>query len=251
MNERFALNTTLAACLLMVCALLHENARNVLADASLLVAYAFDEGSGSTTADASGSNNTADLINSPTWTAGHSGSALNFSGINDYVISGNVGSMNGLTAVTVSAWVRGSVAPASPDAVILGKDQAFALAVGIDSPHKAQFAIKSGSTWFGFPASVTNVDDGNFHFLTAVYDGNTLLVYVDGNQEGAQVIGRVTLNANSTDFEIASCAGGPDCDPSGEHWRGIIDDVRVYNRALSLAEIQADMATPVSGSLPP
>jgi hypothetical protein len=45
MNERFALNTTLAACLLLVCALLHENARNVLADA-----YAFDEGSGSTTA---------------------------------------------------------------------------------------------------------------------------------------------------------------------------------------------------------
>jgi concanavalin A-like lectin/glucanase superfamily protein len=31
----------------------------------------------------------------------------------------------------------------------------------------------------------------------------------------------------------------------GEYFRGLIDDVRIYNRALSAAEIQADMATPV------
>ena len=217
----------------------------VSAASNPIVAYSFDEGSGTTAADTSGNNNNAALVNGPIWTAGHSGLALNFDGIADYVNAGNIAALNGLTAVTVSAWVKGSVDALSPDAVIVGKDQAFAMVVVADT---AMFALKSGDSWYSSPFSITSVDDGKFHFLTGVYDGTTLRIYVDGVQEGSHNIGGLTLNASLTNLEVASCAGGPDCDPSGEMWSGVIDDVRVYNRALSQGEIQADMITPVGGT---
>ena len=106
--------------------------------------------------------------------------------------------------------------------------------------------MKSDNTWYGFPSSTTNVDDGNFHFLTGVYDGTTIRIYVDGILSASQAIGAHTLNVTSTNLEIASCAGGPNCDTSGEMWKGLIDDVRVYDRALSAAEIVIDMQNPIS-----
>jgi len=184
------------------------------------------------------------LVNGPTWTTGQSGSALNFDGSIDYVNAGNIAALNGLAAVTVSAWVRGSVGASSPNAVIVGKDQAFALVVGLHSPHKAQFGVKSGSTWYGFPASTTDVDDETFHFLTGVYDGTSLRIYVDGVQHDSQDVGALTLNASPTNLQISGCVDGPDCDASGEMWSGTIDNVRIYNRALSPAEIEADMNNP-------
>jgi hypothetical protein len=167
---------------------------------------------------------------------------VNFDGINDYVSAGNITALNSLTAVTVSAWVKGSVGTSSPDAVIVGKDAAFALVV---DNHKAQFGVKSGNSWFGFPSSTTSVDDGAFHFLTGVFDGTSVRVYVDGVLQASKNVSATTLNSTTTAFEIASCIGGPNCHSSGEVWRGLIDDVRVYNRVLSVAEIQADMSTPV------
>jgi hypothetical protein len=134
------------------------------------------------------------------------------------------------------------VGASSPDATIVGKDMAFALLV---DKHKAQFGVKSGNSWLGFSSSTTSVDDGSFHFLTGVYDGATVRIYVDGVQQASQNIGARTLNSPTTNLEFASCIGGPNCHVSGEMWSGIIDDVRVYNRALSASEILTDMSTPV------
>jgi chitodextrinase len=206
-----------------------------------IVAFAFDEATGSIANDASGNGNQGTLINGPTWSAGHSGSAVSFDGINDYVSAGNIAALNGLTAVTVSTWIKGSVGASSPDAIIVAKDAAFALVVSDGVPHKAQFGVKSGNTWYGFPSSTTSVDDGAFHFVTGVYDGATVRVYVDGVQQGSSSVGARTLTAPSTSLQVASCLGGPNCDSSGEMWHGLVDDVRVYNRALTASEIVTDM----------
>jgi chitodextrinase len=226
--------------------LLHVQREVLASTPGTVIAYAFDEGAGATTADLAGNNLTGTLVNGAGWTTGHSGTGLSVDGSTGYVTSGNVAALNGLTALTVSAWVQGAVGPASPDGIIVGKDQAFALVVGAGAPHKAQFGVKSGGTWYGFPSSASSVDDGAFHFLTGVYDGGAVQIYVDGLLEGSQPVGTLTLNAPATNIEIASCIGGPDCDPaSGEMWRGVIDDVRVYSRALSAGEIVSDMNTPV------
>ena len=215
----------------------------VRAAAGAVAAYSFEDGAGLTAADASGHGNVGILVNGPTWVAGHSGSALTYDGVNDYVMAGNIQALNGLTAVTVSAWVKGSVGASSPDAVIVAKDQAFALVV---HGHKARFGVKAGNNWYGFPGSSTSVDDGNFHFLAGVYDGTTIRVYVDGIQEASQNIGTRILNSPVTNLEFAGCTGGPDCHVSGELWHGIIDDIRVYDRALSQSEVQIDRDMPVA-----
>ena len=247
MNMKMLVRIALTAGLSLSLWLSFQVQRKVFASSDgLIAACAFDEGSGITAMDASGNNNTAILMNAATWAPGHSGSAVSFDGDSGYVMAGNITALNGLTAVTVSAWVRGSVGASSPDAFVVGKDQAFALVVGLTAPHKAQFAVKAGGTWYGFPSSITSVDDGAFHFLTGVYDGTTLYVYVDGVLEGSQNIGGLTLNSPVSNLEIASCVGGSDCDVSGEMWQGLIDDVRIYNRALSAAEIVSDMNAPVS-----
>jgi hypothetical protein len=107
------------------------------------------------------------------------------------------------------------------------------------------FGIKSGGQWLGFPASTSNVDSGGFHYVTGVFDGTTIRVYVDGVQQATAVLGTKILDSPSTSVQIASCAGGTDCGSSGEMWKGVIDDVRIYNRALTPAEVVTDMNAPV------
>ncbi len=207
-----------------------------------IVAFSFDEASGTTANDSSANHNNGALLNGATWGTGHSGAAAQFDGINDYVSAGNVAALNGLTAVTVSAWVKGAVGAASPDGVIIAKDAAFALVV---DGHKVLFGVKSGNNWSGFRSSTTSVDDGQYHFVTGVYDGTTVKVYVDGVLESSQNVPSRTLNAPTTNLQIASCVGGPNCDSSGEMWQGLIDDVRVYDRALTATEIVIDMQNSV------
>src|SRR5262249_38451327 len=76
-------------------------------------------------------------------------------------------------------------------------------------------------------------------FLTATYNGSTLIVYVNGVQVGSR---SVSGNIVSTTDPLR--IGG---DWSGEMFTGLIDNVRIYNRALSLTEIQTDMNAPIGG----
>src|SRR4030095_10522659 len=72
-----------------------------------LVAYwKFDEGSGTSAADASGNGNTATLVNGPVWTAGRVGNALYFDGINDNLTVPDSNSLDPSSSFTLSAWVN-------------------------------------------------------------------------------------------------------------------------------------------------
>src|SRR5688572_9579321 len=77
----------------------------VLLAANLVAAYAFDEGTGSAAADASGTGNNGTLAG-PTWVAGKNGGGLSFDGVNDWVTVADANSLDLTTAMTLSAWVR-------------------------------------------------------------------------------------------------------------------------------------------------
>ncbi len=77
--------------------------------------------------------------------------------------------------------------------------------------------------------------------LAATYDGATVRVYVNGIAVGtAPVSGSIV--ASTLPFRIGGNAVW------GEFFHGLIDEVRVYNRALGAAEIRSDMTTPIGGS---
>ncbi len=76
----------------------------------LIAAYALNEASGTLAADASGSGYHGTLVNGPLWVAGHTGGALSFDGVNDYV---QIATLPHLPQWTISAWVRSPAAPSS------------------------------------------------------------------------------------------------------------------------------------------
>src|SRR4030095_2439569 len=84
---------------------------------------------------------------------------------------------------------------------------------------------------------------GNWTHVALTYDGAALRLYVNGTVVATQAAAG-TVEANTKPLRIGGNV------PYGEFFQGIIDEVRVYNRALSAAEIQADMTTPVSGGGP-
>src|SRR5207244_13011036 len=77
--------------------------------------------------------------------------------------------------------------------------------------------------------------------LAVTYDGATLRLYVNGIQTAAQAV-TGSLLSSTAPLRIGGDA------PWGEYFSGTIDEVRVYNRALSAAEIQVDMIKAIGGS---
>ncbi len=199
--------------------------------------------SGVTASDRSGNNNRGILTNGPVRAPGKIGQALNFDGNNDYVTMGNVSAINGLTKITVSAWVRAvgvtsekhfvdaSACSGATDSGV------FELLGGYGTARKAQFVIyKSGGSLDVYlsGAGTTNIDDGQWHFLLGRYDGSEVSIWVDGVWENAQEISGLTLSTTANSLEI-----GGNCNANFAGYSNAgIDDVRIYNRALSLDEIK-------------
>jgi hypothetical protein len=173
----------------------------------------------------------------PIWVNGKLGTALKFDGNTNYVTMGNSAQMNGLTAMTVSAWIKasssgpnGSVFPGFAEKATCDSSGLFGLFIASNgATSQAGFNIyyTSGPGQSGLNGT-TNVDDGNWHFVLGEYDGTTLSLWVDGVENAQTPVTGVTLMSNALNFEV-----GGNCNGGGRFYNGTIDEVRVYNRALS------------------
>lgn len=224
-----------------------------------IAAYNFDEGQGTTLFDQSGNSYNGVLQNGPLWTTGKHGSALSFDGVNDYVSLGDIAQADGLTAITVSLWVNfANAGSATYETHFIDKSGCngypdsgpWELGAALTSSHKAEFVIYpqggSPATFIFSGASSTTVDDAKWHFITGRYDGSELSIWVDGVQENAVYVPNLTLNTTTYGLDIGGHCNGA----SPYFFAGSIDDVRLYDRALSASEIQADMNAAVSATTP-
>ncbi|MFC1792693.1 LamG domain-containing protein, partial [Planctomycetota bacterium] len=91
--------------------------------------------------------------------------------------------------------------------------------------------VQSG-TWSVLVGS-KNVDDSHWHHLAGIYNGTTIYQYVDGELDAAGPA-RGTINLDSGPVYL-----GKSSKFSSDEWNGLIDDVRIYNQALSATEIKA------------
>jgi len=191
----------------------------------------FNEGSGNIAYDSSFYNNHG-TIHGAQWVEGRFKSALRFDGIDDYVNCGDIDAVDGVREITVTAWAKwgGAAGGLIGPREFHRKQNVYAFGGGWKD-HKAKFWIYDG-VWKNSGDSITDIDDGNWHFIAGVYDGEYLRVYVDGVEESSVYIGSTTLYANNEPVIIGSSRG------RAEFWNGIIDEVRIYNRALSEEEIK-------------
>ncbi len=216
------------------------------APGSLVAAYGFNEGSGTTATDESGTGNTG-LVIGPTWTAsGKYGGALEFNGSNAWVLINDSPSLHLTNAMTLEAWVYPFTLPSSPCSP-------SATCYWMDVVHKDsdRYYIEASSNVGQAPEVGGIFADGKhiviapsplatnaWTHLTVTYDGAMLRLYVNGLLvTNTPVTSLITTSVNPLFI------GGDQT--MGQYFHGRIDEVRVYNRALNLAEIQTDMNTPV------
>jgi hypothetical protein len=202
---------------------------------SQLTAHALNETSGTVASDTSGNGHNGTLTNGPAWVAGKYGNALSFDGANDYVTIGDIDIP--ASAFTLSLWVRHN-SPQSGWASVVMKRLTYGFEVNGTTLY---FGVGNGSSWTG--EATMPFPTGVWQHVAAVYNGNSLTVYSNGVQVGGSV--SATLTNSNVPLLFGSWTG------TGEFFSGQIDNVRLYDRALTPAQIQTDMITPVGGATGP
>jgi hypothetical protein len=213
-----------------------------------IATYAFDEGSGITASDSSGNGNTGTLLNGPVWTAGKVGSAVSFDGLNDSIMVANNSALMPSSSLTLAAWFNAD-AQQGQYATIIGKTASGGYWLGIDRdgldcgvPNAVCGELFAGNGWTFVPSPAITYSTWNHVALT--YDGSTARLYFNGVLSNTTSLSGTVGDATQPlcigmDPNGGTCSDGP--------FKGLVDEVKIYNRALSASEIFT-MANPGTGN---
>ena len=193
--------------------------------------------------DASGSGNVGS-VGSAAWSvAGKFGGALSFNGSGARVTVPDAASLRLSSAMTLEAWVSPSaVSSAWRDVIVKGDDDYYLMATSAPSSFPVGAGIFGGVKARAFGTSVLALN--TWTHLAVTYDGAMLRLYVNGVLVASTAkTGAIASSANPLQF------GGDAI--YGQYFAGKIDEVRVYNVALSAAQVQTDMNTAIGGGAPP
>jgi hypothetical protein len=204
--------------------------------------YSFNQGSGTTLTDTSGNHNNGTITNG-TWAPGQfGGNALSFNGQNTWVTIPNSSSLNLTSAMTLEAWVKPTTFTGASS--IIMKEQpgglVYALYAASDGPAPPTTVVDVGGVDTQV-SSAAGLPSGTWSYLSATYDGTVLKLYVNGTLVSSLGL----TGALATSSGVLRIGGDSIW---GEFFNGLIDDVRVYNRALNQGEILGDMSTPIGGT---
>jgi glucose/arabinose dehydrogenase len=204
----------------------------------LIAAYGFDEASGTAVADLSGHNHPATINGATRSTAGHTGGAVSLDGVNDYVNVPNQAELGLPNAMTLEAWVRPTQLSGGIGGwrTVVFKQSGGGMAYGLYANNDANRPAMHVNIGGEQKANGTaQLPLNAWTHLAGTYDGTAVRLYLNGTlaatrqQTGAipSSTGPLRIGGNAV---------------WGEWFAGLIDDVRVYNRALAPNEIQADMS---------
>ena len=207
------------------------------ASAELAGHWRFDEGSGTTANDQSSNGNDGTLINNPTWAIGINNGALQFDGIDDYVNCGNDPSLNVTEAVTIAAWVKLNSVPPAFSVLIAGKYGAYWLEWR--DTKVLSLSMYINGTYNGSGPTL-DLADGDWHHIALTYDGTNKKGYYDKEEVFSEAASG-TIDVSGNNFLVGE--GHPASNSYNGCPDGLIDDVQVYDRALTQEEIQLMMSS--------
>jgi hypothetical protein len=205
--------------------------------------YSFNAGTGLTAADSSGNGNNGTLQNGVAWTAaGKYVNALSFDGINDFVLVPDSASLDVGSSGTIAAWVRLDAINRWNSILAKGNvNSSSATNYGMEVTNTNRFSclLGAGGTSSRTLTSSITATTGTFYHVACVWDGTQLRLYINGVLN-ASVAQNLTPAVNTSPLYIGQFGGNVD------RIRGVIDDVRIYGRALSEAEVSTDMNNPIA-----
>ncbi len=214
---------------------LQKGEEKVFDDSGLVGYWNLDEATSTTAFDSSGNTNNGTLTNGPTWQSPSncvSSSCLSFDGSDDYVNCGNNASLNvgqpaGSNGLTLEAWIKPNSTVISDAGIIDNNNLKYAFTY--HNASKLYFYIHDGSNFV-----VADMSYGAWHYVVGTWDGtagpNSMKLFIDGQLVAQKASSYDTTSANGPIY-IGKRVGKNSFD-------GLIDEVRIYNRALSAEEIK-------------
>ena len=212
--------------------------------------WKFDEGSGTVAYDSSENGNDGNLTNGPTWATGKIGGALSFDGVDDYVDFGqrNLGINSNLS---VSYWFN----PNDGNGVIVeqgwnftGNEFGWVVHLGTNTHDKLadrSISFGSGDNTGNYNGSAIVQDAADtinlntWQHVSVIKAGTNIKIYLVGSLSHEGQIKKSAIVYNSG-FSLSI---GKELTDTGSHYnshyQGLIDDMRIYDRALSAEEVQA------------
>jgi hypothetical protein len=203
-----------------------------------VAAYGFNETSGTKANDVSGNANNGTTRNVTWTTGGKYGGAATFDGTSSWVTVNDANTLDLTNGMTVEAWVF-PTALGTAWRTVLMKEKTGGMVYSLyanDSTQRALTQLNMGGELNAW--STTQLPLNTWSHIAGTWDGTTLKMWVNGALAGTTTVAGTLTNSTGV-LHIGGNAIW------NEWFAGRIDEVRVYNRALSQAELQADMATPV------
>jgi len=200
----------------------------------LVAWWNFDEGSGDVLPDRSGNNNDG-KIHGAGWVKSGKGYALRFDGVDDYVTFKDTPSLAITGPITVMVWIHPESLPPR-DAGIVGKHTEV-LGLTYYKNGSCYWYVSSGGNNVSTPVNL-----GEWQHVAGSFDGKMMKLYVNGFARSSKESQFKELKRGKN--LLMGCFS-PDparispATKSLPHFNGMIDEVRVYDRALSITEIQA------------
>ena len=192
--------------------------------------WRFDEGAGSQAADSTANGHTGTLVNGPTWVTGKHGTAIQFDGTNDYVDAALESGFDFTGSFSVSLWMKRSMFTNQWEAFITKADSAWGVARNGTTRGTAFTTFDTAGAAQDLVASST-VDDNAWHHIVAVNTGTQKLLYIDGVLRSSVSYSK-TIRTNNLNVRM-----GMNEEYAPAYYGGALDDVRVYGRALTAAEV--------------
>jgi hypothetical protein len=211
--------------------------------------YLFEETSGSVVVDSKGSND-GTIINTGSRVAGVRGSGLGFTG-SGYVNLGQVFGESVQNELTLSAWIKPTGTSGSWQGIITHEGPNINTFTLYINPDLKKIGFKTTGTspqwnqWIDI-ANVNTLWDGNWHQVSVTYDGAQKIIYLDG-------VALKTVNSTGTiesgkGYNLMIGAASSEL-PASSLYKGLIDEVRIYNYGLTAAEITDSYNLASSGTL--
>lgn len=229
--------TLLLSLILVVSSVAAAHAADIIT--GLMGYWRFDEGTGTSIADSSGRNHPATFVNTPTWslTIRKVGPAsLQFVTASATRVSiANHADLSPTTGWTTTAWIN-------PTTIANASLTWKAASVAGQIFHRMQLRVSTGFVRCGFAdtdaETTTSVVAGAWTHVACTWDGATIRSYVNGVQEGTAAVA-AALAPGALDMFIGAR------DDAQQFYDGRLDEVRLYNRALTQQDIVATMHYPL------
>ncbi|PXF60217.1 MAG: hypothetical protein C4B59_09675 [Candidatus Methanogaster sp.] len=202
------------------------------ADDGLVAEWHFDEGSGSVLADSSGNGNDG-VIHGATWVEGKQGMALEFDGVDDYVKIFDDQSSDIHNEITVGAWINADAIQPDKYPDPLSKDgpggRSWFIRPADDFPAVSMWMDGTRYDVMG----ITDLRGAGWSHIAVVYNGAEIKYYINGGLDDS------TPATGSVDVTLEPLQIGNGYPDGSHHFKGNINKVIIYDKALSPEEIRA------------